>query len=122
MGFTLQTYKNSVDVHVVRKYSVKRIQIYIYKHSLLSDIVEMKLSIFLMLSLAALSWAEGDKRKKSWEQSSVLTWEPLTPVLVYSKMVEWKSLQMIKETVLPPHMSHLQLKVNVSLEMLPKIS
>merc|ERR1711935_602046 len=64
MGFTLQTYKNSVDVHVVRKYSVKRIQIYIYKHSLLSDIVEMKLSIFLMLSLAALSWAEGDKKKE----------------------------------------------------------
>merc|ERR1739844_412791 len=64
MGFTLQTYKNSVDVHVVRKYSVKRIEIYIYKHSLLSDIVEMKLSIFLMLSLAALSWAEGDKKKE----------------------------------------------------------
>merc|ERR1711935_501476 len=64
MGFMGQTYKNSVDVHVVRKYSVKRIQIYIYKHSLLSDIVEMKLSIFLMLSLAALSWAEGDKKKE----------------------------------------------------------
>merc|ERR1739842_14321 len=65
MGFTLQTYKNSVDVHVVRKYRVlKRIEIYIYKHSLLSDIVEMKLSIFLMLSLAALSWAEGDKKKE----------------------------------------------------------
>jgi len=30
----------------------------------LSDIVEMKLSIFLMLSLAALSWAEGDKKKE----------------------------------------------------------
>jgi len=29
----------------------------------LSDIVEMKLSIFLVLSLAALSWAEGDKKK-----------------------------------------------------------
>jgi len=64
-SFTLQTYKNSVDVHVVRKYRVlKRIEIYIYKHSLLSDIVEMKLSIFLMLSLAALSWAEGDKKKE----------------------------------------------------------
>jgi len=43
---------------------LKRIEIYIYKHSLLSDIVEMKLSIFLMLSLAALSWAEGDKKKE----------------------------------------------------------
>jgi chaperone protein DnaK len=43
---------------------LKRIEIYIYKHSLLSDIVDMKLSIFLMLSLAALSWAEGDKKKE----------------------------------------------------------
>ena len=64
---------------------LKRIEIYIYKNSLLSDIVkvcvfclkiyypdlvshflnllQMKLSIFLMLSLAALSWAEGDKKK-----------------------------------------------------------
>merc|ERR1711935_681131 len=72
MGFTLQTYKNSVDVHVVRKYSVKRIQIYIYKHSLLSDIVEMKLSIFLMLSLAALSWADDAAQKKKEELGTVI--------------------------------------------------